>query len=235
MRAKRGGKKYTKASEAIEIGKAYSLKEALELATKLPTANFDESVDVALRLGLDIRQSDQQVRGAILLPHGSGKSSKICVFAKGENATKAEQAGADFVGSDDLVEKISGGWMDFDKVIATPDMMVAVSKVAKILGPRGLMPNPKLGTVTFEVEKAVAEQKKGKVNFRTDKGGIIHCMIGKRSFGMEKLKDNFSALLSAVIRQKPPTSKGTYLKNLTISTTMGPPISINMSSATESL
>lgn len=235
MKQNRGGKKYREAAKKIDFSNKYSLDEALKLVSEVGFAKFDESVDVAVNLGVDARQSDQQVRGAVVLPHGSGKSARIIVFAKGDKAKAAEEAGADFVGAEDLVEKIQGGWLDFDKAIATPDMMAQISKVAKVLGPRGLMPNPKVGTVTMDVAKAVSEQKKGKVSFRTDKSGIVHCMIGKRSFGPEKLRDNFGAFFNAVIRMKPQTSKGVYLKRLTLSTTMGPPIAVNVLEAAKEI
>ena len=190
-------------------------------------AKFDETVDVAFSLGVDPKHADQMVRGAIVLPHGIGKSYRVAVLAKGEKAKEAEAAGADVVGADDLIEKIQGGWFEFDKMIATPDMMVAVSKVGKILGPRGLMPNPKLGTVTFDVTKAVREQKLGKVEYRTEKAGIVQTMIGKKSFGADKLKENFLTIANAIIKAKPPTSKGTYIRNITLSTTMSPGIGID--------
>ena len=231
MDLNRGGKKYRKASEPIDRAKKYSVDEAIGLVVEAAFAKFDESVDVAFNLGVDTKQGDQQVRGAVVLPHGSGKSARVLVFAKGDKAKEAEAAGADFVGADDLVAKIQGGWLDFDKAIATPDMMATVSKVAKVLGPRGLMPNPKVGTVTVDVGKAVEEQKKGKVSFRTDKGGTVHCLIGKKSFGPQKLKDNFMVLYSTIMKAKPPTSKGVYLKKVTVSTTMGPPVYISPAEA----
>ena len=225
------GKKYNNAKTLIESAKKYSIEEAFNLLEKVAYAKFDESVDVAFSLGVDPKHADQMVRGAITLPHGTGKSARVLVFAKGDKAKEAEQSGADFVGAEDLIEKISGGWLDFDKAIATPDMMGITAKVAKILGPRGLMPNPKLGTVTFDVAKAVKEQKQGKVEYRTEKTGIVHVNIGKKSFGPSKLKDNFSALLNVLVRAKPPTSKGTYMKTITVSTTMSPGISIDPSVA----
>lgn len=228
------GKKYRKAREQIIPGKIYSVKEAFELLEKVHYAKFDETVDVAFSLGVDPKQSDQMVRGALVLPHGVGKSARIAVIAKGDKAREAEAAGADFVGADDLIEKIGGGWMDFDKLIATPDMMVPISKIGKILGPRGLMPNPKLGTVTVDVTKAITEQKKGKVEYRAEKAGIVHCHLGKKSFGAQKLRDNFLALTAAVVKAKPPTSKGTYMKRITLSTTMSPGIMIDTSDATAS-
>ncbi len=221
------GKKYTNAFQKLDLSKRYSVNEAFTLLPEIAYAKFDETVDVAFNLGVDPKHADQMVRGAVVLPHGIGKSVRVAVLAKGEKAKEATAAGADFVGADDLIEKIAGGWFEFDKMVATPDMMVAVSKIGKILGPRGLMPNPKLGTVTFEVTKAVKEQKLGKVEYRTEKTGIIHVAIGKKSFGAEKLKDNFNTLASVIVKAKPPTSKGTYLKNITLSTTMSPGISVD--------
>jgi len=227
MSSKKHGKKYLSAKAKIDNLKKYPLDEALHLLNEISYAKFDESVDVAFNLGVDPRHADQMVRGAVNLPHGIGKSIKVLVFAKGEKAREAMQVGADYVGAEDLVEKINSGWLDFDKAIATPDMMVLISKVAKVLGPRGLMPNPKLGTVTMDVAKAVQEQKQGKVEYRTEKNGIVHVQIGKKSFGSQKLKENFLALLQAIVKAKPQTSKGTYIKNITISTTMSPGISID--------
>jgi len=229
------GKKFRAAEAKIDKEKKYTLAEALKLATEIGFAKFDESIDVAVNLGVDAKQSDQQVRAAVVLPHGVGKVTRVIAFAKGEKAKEAESAGADFVGAEDLVQKINEGWMDFDKAVATPDMMVAISKVAKILGPRGLMPNPKLGTVTADIAKAVKEQKAGKVEFRTEKSGIIQCMIGKRSFGAQKLKDNFDVFMGTLLRLKPPTSKGVYLKKICISTTMGPGINVDASDASKGL
>jgi large subunit ribosomal protein L1 len=223
----RHGKKYFAGLEKLETDKKYLVNEAFDLLPQVAYAKFDETVDVAFNLGVDPKHSDQMVRGAIVLPHGTGKTSRIAVLAKGEKAKEAEAAGADVVGSDDLIEKIQGGWLEFDKMIATPDMMVAVSKVGKILGPRGLMPNPKLGTVTFEVGKAVKEQKLGKIEYRTEKTGIVHVAIGKKSFGAQKLKENFTTLVSTLIKAKPPTSKGLYMKNITLSATMSPGIGID--------
>jgi large subunit ribosomal protein L1 len=221
------GKKYSEALSKIQAEKKYTVAEAFDLIPQVAFAKFDETVDVAVNLGVDPKHSDQMVRGALVLPHGIGKSVRVAVLAKGEKAKEAESAGADVVGADDLIERIAGGWMEFDKMVATPDMMVAVSKIGKILGPRGLMPNPKLGTVTFEVAKAVKDQKLGKIEYRTEKTGIVHCVIGKKSFGPQKLKENFTTLLSALIKAKPPTSKGTYLKNVTLSTTMSPGIAVD--------
>lgn len=223
------GKKYSDAVRKIEIDKRYSVVDAFKLLPEVAYAKFDEAVDAAFSLGVDPKHADQMVRGALVLPHGIGKSVRIAVLAKGDKAREAEAAGADVVGADDLIEKIAGGWMEFDKMIATPDMMVAVSKVGKILGPRGLMPNPKLGTVTFDVTKAVKEQKLGKVEYRTEKTGIVHVVIGRKSFGPDKLRENFTALASAIVKAKPPTSKGTYLKNITLSATMSPGIPLDAS------
>lgn len=231
MPRKLHGKKYLESKKKIDSAKKYSVDEAFVLLEQVAFAKFDETVDVAFNLGVDPKHADQMVRGAIALPHGTGKSARVLVFAKGDKAREAEQAGADHVGAEDLIEKINGGWLEFDKAIATPDMMGLAAKVAKILGPRGLMPNPKLGTVTFDVAKAVKEQKQGKIEYRTEKTGIIHVGIGKKSFGTSKLKDNFNALLQIVVKAKPATSKGTYMKNITVSTTMSPGIAIDTSVA----
>ncbi len=224
------GKKYKKASEGIDQEKKYTLSEACQLLVKSPTAKFDETIDVAIRLGVDPKQSDQVVRGAVSLPHGLGKNVKILVFAKGEKEKEALGAGADYVGSDELIEKINGGWTDFDKVIATPDMMGQVSKIGKVLGPRGLMPNPKVGTVTFDIAKAVQENKAGKVEFRTEKAGIVQAAVGKLSFGADKIRDNIQAFVDDVVKLKPSASKGTYLRSVTISSTMGPGIKVDPAS-----
>lgn len=229
FRVGRHGKKYSDALKKIEPGKMYKVDEAFALLPEVAFAKFDETVDVAFSLGVDPKHADQMVRGAMVLPHGTGKSCRVVVLTKGEKAKEAEAAGADFVGSDDLIEKIQGGWLEFDKMIATPDMMVAISKVGKILGPRGLMPNPKLGTVTLDVAKAVKEQKLGKIEYRTEKAGIVHVAIGKKSFGAQKLRENFNALATTIIRAKPPTSKGNYLKSVTLSTTMSPGIILDAS------
>jgi len=221
------GKLYAKAAQTLNKSKKYTVKEAFELLEKMPARKFDESVDIAFNLGVDPKHADQMVRGAIVLPNGIGKSARVLVIAKGDKAKEAEAAGADHVGSDDMVKKIQEGWMEFDKVIATPDMMAVVSRVARVLGPRGLMPNPKLGTVTPNVKQAVEDQKKGKMEYRTEKTGIIHAMIGKKSFGAKKLQENFVTLASVILRAKPPTSKGTYLQKITVSTTMGPGIQLD--------
>lgn len=229
------GKQFRAAEAKIDKEKRYSLEEALKLATEVGFAKFDESVDVCVNLGVDAKQSDQQVRAAVVLPHGVGKVTRVIAFAKGEKAQAAQAAGADVVGAEDLVQRIQEGWMDFDKAVATPDMMVAISKVAKILGPRGLMPNPKLGTVSADISKAVREQKAGKIEFRTEKAGIVQVLIGKRSFGPQKLKENFDVFMGTLLRLKPPTSKGVYLKKLSISTTMGPGINVDPADAAKGL
>lgn len=221
------GKKYLEKMALIDRMKRYTLDEGLDLLEQVSFANFDETVDVAFRLGVDPRHADQMVRGTVVLPHGTGKSVKILVFAKGEKEKEATEAGADFVGAEDLIEKIKGGWLEFDKAIATPDMMGAVSKIGRILGPRGMMPNPKVGTVTFDVGKAAKELKSGKVEFRTEKTGIVHTSIGKKSFGKDKLRENFLTFLDTLIRMKPASSKGSYLKGIALSTTMSPGVKID--------
>jgi large subunit ribosomal protein L1 len=225
------GKRYRTGSEQFDRERLYPLPEALGLIGQMPGAKFDESVDVAVNLGVDPKHADQMVRGALVLPHGTGRSVRILVFAKGEKEKEAREAGADHVGAEDLAKKIQDeGWLEFDRVIATPDMMGVVGRLGKVLGPRGLMPNPKLGTVTMDVVRAVSESKAGKVEYRVDKTGIIHVSIGKRSFGAEKLLANASALLDAILRAKPAAAKGTYLKKLAVSTTMGPGIRIDPAS-----
>jgi large subunit ribosomal protein L1 len=214
------------ASEKIE-SRVYGLREAVETVKKAAFAKFDESVDLALRLGVDPKRSDQMVRGTTSLPHGTGKKVRVLVFAKGEKELEARQAGADYVGSDDLMEKIKGGWMDFDCAIATPDLMAAVGKLGKVLGPRGLMPNPKTGTVTFEVGKAVADIRKGRVEFKVEKAGIVHVPVGKVSFDPVKLYDNASAIIESVIKAKPASCKGRYLRSATLSSTMGPGVKLD--------
>ena len=223
------GKRFRAAFTKVDRNKMYSVEDGISTTLETSSAKFDESVDVAVRLGVDPKQSDQQVRGAVSLPHGLGKAVRVLVFAKGPKEQEAKTAGADFVGADDMVEKIKGGWMDFDKVIATPDMMATVSKVAKILGPRGLMPNPKVGTVTMNVEQAVAAEKKGKLAFRVDKAGIVHASIGRKSMGADSLKDNYVAFISALTKAKPSASKGTYLRGITMSSTMGPGVRMDLS------
>ncbi len=225
----RNGKRYKVDRKKVDSEKRCSLDEALSILEGFGKAKFDETVDVAVRLGIDARQTDQMVRGAVSLPHGIGKKVRVAVFAKGDKAKEAEDAGADVVGADDLAEKIQGGWYDFDKAIATPDMMGVVGRLGKVLGPRGLMPNPKLGTVTMDVAKAVSEQKAGKVEFRIDKAAIVHAPVGKRSFGAEKLRDNIRALLDALKKAKPSASKGVYLRAMAISATMTPGIRVDVS------
>lgn len=226
----KSGKRFSSALKTVDRSKKYSAEDGFNLVVQSATAKFDESIDVAVRLGVDPKQSDQQVRGAVDLPHGLGKTVRVIVFAKGPKEEEARQAGADFVGSDDLVAKIQGGWLDFDKAIATPDMMATVSKVAKILGPRGLMPNPKVGTVTMNVGQAVGAEKKGKLDFRVDKAGIVHAAIGKKSMGAQKLRDNYLAFVNALVKAKPSTSKGIYLLGITVSPTMGPGVKMDLSS-----
>lgn len=221
------GKKFENAAKLIDRAKKHKVEEALALVVKTATAKFDETVEVAFRLGVDPKQSDQQVRGAVALPHGLGKAVRVVVFAKGPKEIEAKNAGADYVGADDLVQKIQEGWLDFDKAIATPDMMATVSKVAKVLGPRGLMPNPKVGTVTMAVGAAVEAEKKGKLDFRVDKAGILHAGIGKKSMGEKKLADNFNTLMAAVMKAKPQTSKGIYVRSITVSSTMGPGVKVD--------
>jgi large subunit ribosomal protein L1 len=225
------GKRYRAGLERFDRARLYPLPEAFGLLAEMPGAKFDESVDVAVNLGVDPKHADQMVRGALVLPHGTGRSVRILVFAKGEKEKEAREAGADHVGAEDLAKKIQDeGWLEFDRVVATPDMMGVVGRLGKVLGPRGLMPNPKLGTVTMDVARAVSESKAGKVEYRVDKTGIIHASIGKRSFGAEKLLANASALLEAILRAKPAAAKGTYLKKLAVSTTMGPGIRIDPAS-----
>jgi len=225
------GKKYKAAAERIDKTQAYALEDGIGLVCAAEGRKFDESVDIAINLGVDPKHADQMVRGAIVLPHGTGKSTRILVFAKGAKEKEAKDAGADYVGGDDLAKKIQNeGWLDFERVIATPDMMSVVGRLGKVLGPRGLMPNPKLGTVTMEVGKAVSEQKAGKVEYRVDKAGIIHTSIGKKSFEPNQLIDNARALLEAVIKAKPAASKGIYLKKISVSTTMGPAVRIDPAS-----
>jgi len=222
------GKKMNAAIEKVGQGKEYPLEEAIAKVKELAYAKFDETVDLAFNLGVDPRKSDQMVRGTVVLPHGTGKQLRVLVFAKGEKELEAKQAGADYVGADDLVEKISKGWLDFDKVVATPDIMGVVGKLGKILGPRGLMPNPKLGTVTFDVAKAVKEIKAGKVEYKTEKAGVVHVPIGKVSFDAQKLIENAKAIIDSVNKAKPSTSKGKYLRGVSVSSTMGPGLKVDV-------
>jgi large subunit ribosomal protein L1 len=224
------GKKMKTAVEKVDPGKEYPLEEAVNKVKELAYAKFDETVDLAFNLGVDPRKSDQMVRGTVVLPHGTGKNVRVLVFAKGEKEKEAREAGADFVGAEDMIEKINKGWLDFEKVVATPDIMGLVGKLGKILGPRGLMPNPKLGTVTFDVAKAVKEIKAGKVEYKAEKAGVVHVPIGKVSFDQQKLIDNAKAIIDSVNRAKPSTSKGKYLKKLCISSTMGPGLKVDINS-----
>ncbi|MFL6236933.1 MAG: 50S ribosomal protein L1 [Thermoanaerobaculia bacterium] len=220
------GKKYRQAVEKVET-RPYPLKDAIELATQVKYAKFDETLEVAMRLGVDPKHADQMVRGTVVLPHGLGTVSRVLVFASGEKIREAEEAGADHVGGEDLAKRIEGGWLDFDSVVATPDMMRVVGRLGKVLGPRGLMPNPKAGTVTLDVARAVQEIKAGKVEFRVDKTGIIHAPVGKLSFGAERLADNAEALIGAVVKAKPSAAKGKYVKGVSLSSTMGPGIKVD--------
>ena len=221
------GKKYKNVVATIERGRLYDLGEALDLVVKSTYARFDESVDIAVRLGVDPRHADQMVRSSVILPHGTGKTARVLVFAKGEKEKEALEAGADFAGSDELVAKIKEGWLEFDKTIATPDMMGEVGKIGRILGPRNLMPNAKLGTVTFDIARVVAEIKKGKVDFRVDKAGIVHAVVGKVSFGAQKLQENVLSFVDRLIQLKPATSKGIYLRAISLSSTMGPGVKVD--------
>src|SRR5512136_3030675 len=221
------GKKYLEARSKVDRNKRYALEEGVKTLVETAYAKFDEGVDLAIRLGVDPKKADQMVRGTVVLPHGTGKKVRILVFAKGQKEKEALDAGADLVGGEDLIEKISKGWLEFDKAIATPDMMGLVSKLGKILGPRGLMPNPKVGTVTFDLEKAIREIKAGKVEFKVEKAGIVHIPVGKVSFGFDKLLENTRTLLEVILRAKPPTSKGVYFRSIALSTTMGPGIKID--------
>ena len=221
------GKKYVESAKLVDSTKYYDAVEALGLVCQTAKAKFDETVEIHIRLGVDSRHADQQVRGAVILPNGTGKTVRALVFAKGDKIKEAEDAGADYIADDDTVKKIQDGWMDFDVVIATPDMMGVVGRLGKVLGPRGLMPNPKAGTVTPEVGKAVQDAKAGKIEYRLDKSNIIHCPIGKASFGSEKLEQNLDALMNAVVKAKPAAAKGTYIKSCTVSSTMGPGVKVN--------
>jgi len=221
------GKKYLEARGKVDRNRRYELEAGVKLLLETAYAKFDEGVDLAIRLGVDPKKADQMVRGTAVLPHGTGKTVRVLVFAKGQKEKEALDAGADTVGAEDLIEKISKGWLDFDKAIATPDMMGLVSKLGKILGPRGLMPNPKVGTVTFDLEKAIREIKAGKVEFKVEKAGVVHLPVGKVSFGFGPLLENARALLEVILRAKPPTSKGIYIRSIALSTTMGPGIKID--------
>lgn len=227
------GKKYTESRKKIDAAKPNNFSDAVKMSLEASFTKFDETVDLAVRLGVDPRHADQMVRGSVILPNGLGKDVKVLVFAKGEKEKEANDAGADFVGNDDLIEKIKGGWFGFDKAVATPDMMGTVGKIGKILGPRGLMPNAKTGTVTFDIERAVKELKAGKIDFRVEKAGIVHAPMGKVSFGVEKIVQNIAAFLDTIIRLKPASSKGTYLKGVAVSTTMGPCIKVDATEVKE--
>jgi len=228
------GKNYQESAKLVDRTVFYNPGEALDLAIKTSKAKFDETIELAVKLGVDPRHADQQVRGAVVLPHGTGKTVKVLVFAKGDKAREAEAAGADFVGAEELVEKIQKeNWFDYDVVVATPDMMGVVGKLGRVLGPKGLMPNPKSGTVTFDVTRAIAEIKAGKVEYRVDKTSIVHVPLGKRSFGVEKLADNFRTLMEAVVKAKPAAAKGQYLKSVVVSSTMGPGVKINTAKVLE--
>ncbi|OAZ68949.1 50S ribosomal protein L1 [Bacillus siamensis] len=223
------GKKYVEAAKLVDRAKAYDVAEAVALTKKTNTAKFDATVEVAFRLGVDTRKNDQQIRGAVVLPNGTGKTQRVLVFAKGEKAKEAEAAGADFVGDADYINKIQQGWFDFDVIVATPDMMGEVGKIGRVLGPKGLMPNPKTGTVTFEVEKAIGEIKAGKVEYRADKAGNIHVPIGKVSFEDEKLVENFTTMYDTILKAKPAAAKGVYVKNVAVTSTMGPGVKVDAS------
>jgi len=221
------GKKYRDARARVDTSRRYSLDEAIDIVISTSYARFDESIDTAIVLGVDPRKADQNVRSSVVLPHGTGRTQSVLVIAKGEKAREAEDAGADYVGAEDVIEKIKGGWLDFDKVVSTPDMMSMVGRIGKILGPRGMMPNTKTGTVTFDVSRAVNEIKAGKVDFRVDKGGVVHVPLGKVSFGSSKIRENFAAIAEALLRAKPSTSKGAYVRGVAISTTMGPGVKVD--------
>jgi large subunit ribosomal protein L1 len=221
------GKKYNESAKLIDRSVQYDANDAISLVKKSAVAKFDETIEAHIRLGVDGRHADQQVRGAVVLPHGTGKTVRVLVFAKGDKVNEAEAAGADFVGGDELIPKIQGGWFDFDVVVATPDMMGVVGRLGRVLGPKGLMPNPKAGTVTMDVTKAVNDIKAGKIEYRLDKTNIIHCPVGKASFTEEQLADNFQTLMGAIIKAKPASAKGTYLKSVTLASTMGPGVKVN--------
>lgn len=221
------GKKYQESAKLIESGKVYDPEEAIALIQKMPVSKFDATLEIAVKLGVDPKHADQQVRGAVVLPHGTGKTKRVLVFAKGEKAKEAEAAGADFVGADDMVQKIQGGWTDFDVAVATPDMMGTVGRLGKILGPKGLMPNPKVGTVTMDVARALNEIKAGKIEYRTDKAGNIHAPLGRISFESEKLLQNYFTLIETLVRAKPAVAKGQYVRHITLSSTMSPGVEVN--------
>ena len=223
------GKKYRAVAEKVDRTQTYRIKEAVDKLKEVKWVDFDETVTLDVRLSVDPRRADQQVRGTVVLPHGTGKEIKVAVFVKGEKAHEAEEAGADYVGSDDLVEKIQGGWLDFDAAIATPDMMRVVGKLGKILGPRGMMPNPKTGTVTFELDRAIKDIKAGKVEYRLDRYGIVHCIVGKSSFSAEQLKDNVTMLLDTLAKARPASARGQYMKSISLSSTMSPGVHIEPS------
>ncbi len=227
--AKQQSKKFLQAQAKVE-DKVYEIDEGIKIVKSVAFANFDETIDLAFRLGVDPRHADQMIRGALSLPAGRGKVVRVCVITQGENLDKAEKAGADYVGSNDVIAKIAGGWLEFDRVIASPDMMSKLGRIGRILGPRGLMPNPKLGTVTTDITQSVKEQKAGKIEYRTEKSGIVHVSIGKKSFTDEDLKKNIDAMVAAIIKAKPPGAKGVYLKSLTLNTTMGPGVKLNTAS-----
>lgn len=221
------GKTFIEAKKKVEPGKRYALKEAVELVIATKRAKFDETVEIAMRLGVNPQHADQMVRGSVVLPNGLGKTVRVLAFVKGDKEREAQEAGADYAGADDLIEKIKGGWLEFDRVVATPDMMGSVGKLGKILGPRGLMPNPKVGTVTFDVARAIGELKAGKVEFRVEKTGIVHSPVGKVSFGPEKLRENIHALLDVIVKLKPASSKGTYIRSISISSTMSAGVKVD--------
>ncbi len=229
MKLKKRGKKYEEAIKLVDRTKTYDLREAVTLLKKTATANFDETVELAFRLGVDPKHADQNIRGAVVLPHGTGKTQRVLVFAKGEKIKEAEEAGADYIGDEDIIAKINEGWFDFDVVVATPDMMAEVGKLGRVLGPKGLMPNPKTGTVTFDVGKAVEEIKAGKVEYRVDKAANLHVAVGKVSFDDEQLVENLETMIETVVRVRPQSARGTYIRNATISSTMGPGIKIDVS------
>lgn len=225
--AKKLGKRYSASLQTFDRHEVYDVKEAMELVIKTATAKFDETIEAHICLGVDPRHADQNVRGTVVLPHGTGRSVRVAVFAKGDKAKEAEESGADIVGAEDLAEKIQGGWLDFDIAVATPDMMGVVGRLGRVLGPKGLMPNPKSGTVTFDIAKAIKDIKAGKVEFRVDKQAIVHVPIGKASFGPEKLEENFLALMSAIIKAKPAAAKGNYLRKIALASTMGPGVRVS--------